>query len=78
MSSFVIYRAVQLYNTPRRRGRPGSRGVFNVAKSTFYEEIEPELERVKLGERAVGYTGRSIDKKIEKSIAAAAAESGDR
>jgi hypothetical protein len=72
--AITIYRASELYNTPSRRGQPGKRGIFNVGKSTFYEEIEPELERVKLGERAIGYTGRSVDKKIENSIAAATAE----
>lgn len=76
--SIIIYRASQLYNKPSKRGQPGKRGIFNVGKSTFYDEIEPELERVKLGERAIGYTDRSVDKKIENGIAAAAAAERDK
>jgi hypothetical protein len=73
--AITIYRASDLYNTParpatpERPGKPAKRGIFNVGRSQFYEEIEPDLERVKLGERAIGYTGRSVDKKIEISIA---------
>ena len=61
-----IYRATELYNS---RGR---RGLFNVGKSHFYEVIEPQLERVALGERATGYTDQSVRKVIERGIKAAA------
>jgi hypothetical protein len=64
-----IYRAGQLYNKPPRRGEPAQRGVFNCGKTLFYEEIEPDLEKVNLGRRAKGYTGRSVERKIEESIA---------
>jgi len=72
--AFTIYRAGDLYNQPKQRGRPGQRGIFNVGKSHFYQEIEPRLERVQLGERAVGYTDRSVDRVIKEGIAEALAE----
>jgi hypothetical protein len=37
-----------------------------------YEVIEPQLERVALGERAAGYTNRSVRRVIEAGIAKAA------
>jgi hypothetical protein len=64
----TIYRAIDLYNTPSRRGQPGKRGIFGVGKTQFYDEIEPNLERVRLGEKAVGYTDRSVDREIEQRI----------
>jgi hypothetical protein len=69
-----IYRPNELYNTPASDKRPAKRGVFNVGKSTFYDEIEPDLEKVNLATRAVGYTDRSVEEKIAKGIAEAAAE----
>jgi hypothetical protein len=72
--AITIYRASQLYNTPSRRDQSGKRGLFNVGKSTFYDEIEPDLEKVNLGPRAVGYTDRSVEKRIVKGIAEATAE----
>jgi hypothetical protein len=69
-----IYRPADLHNTPARNGRPAKRGLFNVGKSTFYDEIEPDLEKVNLGPRAVGYTDRSVEKRIVKGIAEATAE----
>jgi hypothetical protein len=60
-----IFRAAELYN------RGGKRGVFNVGKSHFYETVEPQLERVALGERAVGYTERSVERVIRQGIAKA-------
>jgi hypothetical protein len=69
-----IYRANELFNTPARRGQSGRRGKLNVARTTFYDAIEPRLERVQLSERAVGYTDRSVHRLIEEGIAAASAE----
>jgi len=69
--AIAIYRAVELYNTPPRRGRPGKRGKFNCGKSHFYEVIEPQLEKVKLGPKATAYTARKL---IEDGIARATAE----
>ena len=69
-----IYRPNELYNTPGSDKRPAKRGVFNVGKSTFYDEIEPDLEKVNLATRAVGYTDRSVEEKIAKGIAESAAE----
>ena len=43
-----IYRPADLHNTPARNDRPAKRGLFNVGKSTFYDEIEPDLEKVNL------------------------------
>jgi hypothetical protein len=63
-----IYRPSELFNTRARRGR------FNVSRTHFYDEIEPRLERVRLGPRAIGYTDRSVDRVIRDSIAAASAE----
>lgn len=71
-----IYRPGELYNMPQREGKPSKRGVFNVGRSTFYDEIEPDLEKVDLGPRAVGYTDRSVEQKIERGIASATAKRG--
>ena len=68
-----FHRAGELYNTPSRRGRPGRRGVFNVGKSKFYKHIKPRLEKALLGERAVAYTDRSVERVQTEMIAAAAA-----
>jgi hypothetical protein len=65
---FKFHRAGDLYNKP---GRPG---VFNVGRTHFYDEIEPRLEKAKLGDRAVAYTGRSVDRVQAEMIAEAAAE----
>jgi hypothetical protein len=77
----AIYRASDLFNSPAvearpasngrpaRKARPARRGLLNVGKSHFYDEIEPRLERVPLGDRAVGYTDRSVNRLIEEGIA---------
>jgi hypothetical protein len=67
-----IYRPGDLFNTPARPDRPAKRGVFNVSRSTFYDEIEPHLERVELGPKAVGYTDRSVEREQERRIVKAA------
>ena len=64
----VILRANQIYSQP---GKPGR---LPTGKSHFYEEIEPRLEKVVLGPKAVGYTERSLDTLIEEGIGEAAAE----
>jgi hypothetical protein len=69
-----IFRAAELHNVPAKGGKPARRGLFGVGRSHFYEEIEPHLERVRLGEKAVGYTNRSVEKYVESGIEAAAAE----
>jgi hypothetical protein len=71
--ALVIYRAAELFNTPKGPKRPASRGLFNVGKSLFYEEIEPRLEKVALGPKAVGYTDRSVEA-IQAEMIAAASE----
>jgi hypothetical protein len=48
----VILRANQIYSRPDKPGR------LPTGKSHFYEEIEPRLEKVALGPKAVGYTER--------------------
>jgi predicted DNA-binding transcriptional regulator AlpA len=70
----TIYRAAELYNAPRRSGQPTRRGMLGVGRSHFYDEIEPRLEKVRLGEKAVGYTSRSVERIIREGIAAAIAE----
>src|SRR4051812_32126705 len=57
-----ILRANQIYSQP---GKPGR---LPTGKSHFYEEIEPRLEKVVLGPKAVGYTERSLDTLIEEGI----------
>ena len=64
----VILRANQIYS---QLGKPGR---LPTGKSHFYEEIEPRLEKVVLGPKAVGYTERSLDRLIEEGIDEAAAE----
>ena len=64
----VILRANQIYSQP---GRPGR---LPTGKSHFYEEIEPRLEKVVLGPKAVGYSERSLDALIEEGIGEAAAQ----
>lgn len=88
--AITIYRAGDLYNTPfkpaqeARDGKkahpakPARRGIFNVGKSHFYEEIEPRLEKAALGPKAVGYTGRSVERVQTEMIAAAAVERTDK
>jgi hypothetical protein len=66
--AITIYRAGELYSTRKRRGK------FPTGKSHFFKVIEPQLEKVQLGPQAVGYTDQSVDKFIEKGIAAATAE----
>jgi hypothetical protein len=65
MATIQIHRAGDLYN------KPGKRGIFNVGRTTFYDVIEPHLERVELAPHAVGYTDRSVAQKIKAGIAAA-------
>ena len=65
---FVILRANQIYSQP---GKPGR---LPTGKSHFYGEIEPRLEKVVLGPKAVGYSERSLDALIEEGIGEAAAE----
>ena len=48
----VVLRANQIYSQPSKPGR------LPTGKSHFYEEIEPRLEKVVLGPKAVGYTER--------------------
>jgi hypothetical protein len=84
--AITIYRGTDLFNTPARKAKPASngrparcarpakRGKLNVGKSHFFDVIEPQLEKVQLGPKAVGYTDQSVDKFIEKGIAAAIAE----
>ena len=69
---FVVLRAGQIYSQP---GKPGR---LTTGKSHFYEEIEPRLEKVVLGPKAVGYTDRSLDTLIEEGIGEAVAERGRR
>lgn len=83
---FTVWRPTNLFNIPERpfrpasRGkpqrsfRPASRGKFNVGKTLFYELIEPRLEKIKLGKRAIGYTDRSVDRVFREGLARAAAE----
>jgi hypothetical protein len=78
--TITIYRASELFNHPAvkaRRGRkgksgrtakPARKGLFPVSRSYFYEVIEPRLQRVELGEKAVGYTGVSVTRLMEKGI----------
>jgi hypothetical protein len=82
----IVWRPVDLFNIPERpfrpaspgksaqRFRPASRGKFNASKSLFYELIEPRLEKVKLGKRAVAYTDRSVERVLQEGIATASAE----
>jgi hypothetical protein len=63
--TITIYRADELYSTRKRRGK------FPTGKSHFFTVIEPQLEKVQLGPKAVGYTDRSVNKFIEEGIAAA-------
>jgi hypothetical protein len=65
--SIKIYRPGELYNQRDKRG------LLNVGRTHFYMVIEPQLERVALGKRATGYTGRSVREFIERSITKAAA-----
>jgi hypothetical protein len=62
----VVLRANQIYS---QLGKPGR---LPTGKSHFYEEIEPRLEKVVLGPKAVGYTERSLDGLIEHGIGEAA------
>src|SRR6478609_1824882 len=62
VAMFVVLRASQIYS---QSGKPGR---LPTGKTHFYEEIEPKLEKVALGPKAVGYTERSLDKLIEQSI----------
>ena len=62
----VVLRASQIYS------QPGSPGRLPTGKSHFYEAIEPRLEKVVLGPKAVGYTERSLDRLIEEGIDEAA------
>ena len=62
-----ILRANQIYS------RPGKPGLLPTGKSHFYDKIEPRLEKVALGPKAVGYTERSLNQLIEEGIDEAAA-----
>jgi hypothetical protein len=64
-----IYRAGDLHN------KPGKSGIFNVGRTHFYEVIEPRLEKICLGNRAVGYTDRSVERVQAEMIAEGAAAS---
>jgi hypothetical protein len=61
---FKIYRAGDLHNKP---------GIFNVGRTHFYDVIEPRLEKACLGDRAVGYTDRSVERVQAEMIAEGAA-----
>jgi hypothetical protein len=73
----VVLRASQIYSQPAqpaKRGKPAKPakpGRLPTSKSHFHEVIAPKLEKVALGEKAVGYTERSLDKLIEQGIEAA-------
>ena len=75
---FTIYRAGDLHNHPATRTKPARRGLLNVGKSLFYAEIEPRLEKVNLGQKAKGYTSRSVEKVVKEGIAEATAERKQR
>jgi hypothetical protein len=60
---FKIYRAGDLHN------KPGKPGIFNVGRTHFYDVIEPRLEKACLGDRAVGYTDRSVERVQAEMIA---------
>ena len=62
-----IYRAGDLHN------KPGKPGIFNVGRTHFYDVIEPRLEKACLGDRAVGYTDRSVERVQAEMIAEGAA-----
>jgi hypothetical protein len=62
-----IYRAADLHN------KPSKPGIFNVGRTHFYDLIEPRLEKVRLGDRAVGYTDRSVERVQGEMIAEGAA-----
>jgi hypothetical protein len=64
---FKIYRAGDLHN------KPGKPGIFNVGRTHFYDVIEPRLEKACLGDRAVGYTDRSVERVQAEMIAEGAA-----
>jgi hypothetical protein len=64
---FKIYRAGDLHN------KRGKSGIFNVGRTHFYEVIEPRLEKICLGNRAVGYTDRSVERVQAEMIAEGAA-----
>ena len=66
---FKIYRAGDLHN---KSGKPG---IFNVGRTHFYDVIEPRLEKACLGDRAVGYTDRSVERVQAEMIAEGAAAS---
>ena len=72
-----IFRPRDLFNKPAqpaKRGKPatpGTRGIFNVGRSCFYDVIAPRLERVQLGQKAIGYTGRSVERVQREMIAEA-------
>jgi hypothetical protein len=73
----VIYRPSDCYNKPAqpakqgKKASPATRGLFNVSRTTFYDVIEPRLERVALTDKAIGYTGRSVERVQREMIAAA-------
>jgi hypothetical protein len=66
--TMIILRGNQIYS------RPGKPGRLPTGKSHFFEKIEPRLEKVALGPKAVGYTERSLNKLIEEGINEAAAK----
>ena len=61
----IVRRAIQIYS------RPGKPGLLPIGKTHFYEQIEPQLEKVKLGENVFGYTDPSIARVIKAGIEAA-------
>jgi hypothetical protein len=73
----VIYRPGDCYNKPAQPAKQGKKatparpGIFPVSRTTFYEVIEPRLERVALTGKAIGYTGRSVERVQREMIAAA-------
>jgi hypothetical protein len=86
ITTIPIYRPTELYNQPAvtarkaskgksaRTARPATRGVFPVGKTFFYVHIEPLLERVELGPRAITYTRRSVEKILKHGIPRAKAQ----
>lgn len=67
----VVLRASQIYS------RPGKPGRLPTGKTHFYKVVEPQLEKVVLGPKSVGYTERSFDNLIEQGIDEAAGERGN-
>jgi hypothetical protein len=62
----TILRASDIYSTRTRRG------ILPVGRTHFFEVIAPRLVRVSLGEKAFGYTERSLQNMIAEGVKTAA------